>query len=388
MRTDTAPRYSQGEVLEDRVRVVVAMSGGVDSSVAAGLLVRQGHEVIGVHMRLHDVPAAGPANRCCGYDDARDARLVADALSIPFYVMNLREAFERAVMDDLADTYLAGQTPNPCIQCNGVLKFRVLLARAVALGASHLATGHYARIEVVEGRPRLAMAVDTDKDQSYFLFPITAKALERTLFPLGAMTKPEVRQAAESLSLPVADKPESQEICFLPEGDHARFVRSRHPDAPASGDIVTEDGTVVGQHEGYYRYTVGQRRGLGVALGQPAWVLRIDAASRTVVVTTDPDRLGAAGLVASGMVWHTEPPTPHDPVTVRIRHRGRRHAARVYPDDKRIVVAFDDPVRAIAPGQAAVIYRGDRVVGGGWIGRGLSSSDVEQATGEGTWAAK
>ncbi|HHO51921.1 MAG TPA: tRNA 2-thiouridine(34) synthase MnmA, partial [Deltaproteobacteria bacterium] len=340
------------------------------------------------HMRLHDVPAAGPASRCCGYDDAKDARMVADALSIPFYVMNLREAFERAVMDDLADTYLAGQTPNPCIRCNGVLKFRVLLARALALGASHLATGHYARIEADGAGPRLAMATDHDKDQSYFLFPITAQALQRTLFPLGGMTKAEVRGAAQQLALPVADKPESQEICFLPEGDHASFVRSRHPDTPAGGDIVTEDGGVVGQHDGYYRFTVGQRRGLGVSLGQPAWVLRIDAASRTVVVTTDPDRLGKMGLVASGAIWHAPPTEPLETVTVRIRHRGRRHPAQIRIDGERFLVAFESPVRAIAPGQAAVIYSGDRVAGGGWIGRGLSSAELTSENREGAWAAR
>ncbi|MEM6927095.1 MAG: tRNA 2-thiouridine(34) synthase MnmA, partial [Myxococcota bacterium] len=345
-----------------------------DSSVAAGLLVRDGHEVIGVHMRLHDASptAVSSPGRCCGYDDALDARKVAAHLDIPFYVMNLREAFEASVMRDLADTYLAGHTPNPCIQCNGRLKFRVLLSRAKALGAAKLATGHYAQLR--DGV--LAAAVDAGKDQSYFLFSMTAEARSRTWFPLGGMTKAQVREHAASLGLPVADKPESQEICFIPDGNHARFVGERHPEVDASGPIITEDGTVVGQHEAYYRYTVGQRRGLGVALGEPAWVLRIDPNARAVVVTTDPERLGAMGLVASGAVWHGHV-DPGESVRVRIRHRGAKHPARVAKlGDKRFEVAFDDPVRAVAPGQAAVVYRGDEVVGGGWIGRACGRDEL------------
>ena len=367
------------------MRVVVAMSGGVDSSVVAGMLVREGHDVIGVHMRLHDesptAVKAGVSRTCCGVDDALDARRVADALGIPFYVMNLREAFDKAVMRDLADTYVAGRTPNPCIQCNGVLKFRVLLARALALGADRLATGHYARV-VREGDhpPLLAAAADADKDQSYFLFPMTTKALAHTIFPLGGLTKPEVRDLAAGLSLSVANKPESQEVCFLPDGDHARFVRERHPKVGAAGPIVLEDGTVVGEHDGYYRYTVGQRRGLGVALGEPAYVLRVVPERREVVVTTDPDRLGASGLTASGAVWH-RPPEAGEPVQVRIRHRGGRHAATVQCEgSSRFEVAFEEPVRAIAPGQAAVVYQGEVVLGGGWIGRSLSRAEVQRGT--------
>ncbi|MEN0064497.1 MAG: tRNA 2-thiouridine(34) synthase MnmA [Myxococcota bacterium] len=364
------------------MRVVVAMSGGVDSSVAAGLLVREGHEVIGVHMRLHDesttaVPTSRPG-RCCGYDDALDARKVAASLDIPFYVMNLREVFARSVMKDLADTYLRGETPNPCIQCNGRLKFRVLMSRARALGADRLATGHYARIRE-DGA--LACAVDEDKDQSYFLFSMTPDARAQTWFPLGGMTKAEVRAQAESLELPVADKPESQEICFIPDGDHARFVAEQHPDVDASGPVLLEDGTEVGQHEAYYRYTVGQRRGLGVALGQAAWVLRIDPDTRAVTVTTAPERLGSMGLVASGAVWHG-PLEPEERVTVRIRHRGTKHPARVVKlTDKRFEVHFEDPVRAIAPGQAAVVYRGDEVVGGGWIGRACRRDELTALSG-------
>lgn len=346
------------------MRVVVAMSGGVDSSVAAGLLVQAGHDVVGVHMRLHDrSPTAVSAGRCCGYDDALDARRVADQLGIPFYVVNLKEAFDRAVMGDLADTYLAGRTPNPCIQCNGVLKFRILMGRARALGASHLATGHYARI--LPG-PGLGMAADTNKDQSYFLFPMRRSALRRTLFPLGGMTKDEVRAAAAGLGLAVAEKPDSQEVCFLPTGDHAGFVRERHPDVDGSGAFVLEDGTEVGRHDGYFRFTVGQRRGTGVALGTPAWVLRVVPETRDVVLTTDSTRLGVLGLRASSASW-LEEVAPGRRVQVRIRHRGRLQPATITPDGPRFSVAFDDPVRAVAPGQAAVIYDGERVLGGGWI---------------------
>ena len=361
------------------MRVVVAMSGGVDSSVVAGLLVREGHDVIGVHMRLHDesptAVKAGVRKTCCGVDDALDARTVADELGIPFYVMNLRQAFDKAVMQDLADTYLAGFTPNPCIQCNGVLKFQVLLARALALGATHLATGHYARIVRRSNLPLLAAAQDADKDQSYFLFPMTKKALDRTMFPLGGMTKPEVRALAGELSLPVAEKPESQEVCFLPDGNHARFVKERHPEVDGAGSIVLEDGTVVGEHDGYYRFTVGQRRGLGVALGAPAYVVRVVPDTKEVVVTTNPDRLGASGLTASGAVWHLTP-EPGQPVQVRIRHQGALHAATVEREGSRFMVVFDGPVRAVAPGQAAVVYDGNVVLGGGWIGRALTQGEV------------
>ncbi len=240
------------------------MSGGVDSSVTAALLVEQGHDVIGVHMKLHDAAPGSNPGACCGLDDALDARRVADTLGIPFYVMNLRDAFKAAVMDNLADTYLRGATPNPCVQCNGVLKFRILLKRSLALGATHLATGHYARITRAEGGPaRLARAVDRAKDQSYFLFPIAQAALERSLFPLGDMTKEEVRGHARRFGLLTADKPESQEICFVPDDDHARFVREHRPEAEGAGEIVDEDGAVLGHHDGYFRYTVGQRRGLG-----------------------------------------------------------------------------------------------------------------------------
>jgi tRNA-specific 2-thiouridylase len=356
------------------------MSGGVDSSVAAGLLIEQGHDVIGVHMKLHNndarVGRAGgqsltaESGRCCGLDDALDARQVAEKLQIPFYVLDLQEVFQKSVMDEFAGSYLAGRTPNPCVQCNGVLKFRVLLSRALALGADALATGHYARVE--EGR--LKMAADPDKDQTYFLFPVTRNALQKTVFPLGGLRKAEVRAHAARLGLLTADKPESQEVCFLPNDDHARFVRESAPEVDGSGEIVTEDGRVVGQHDGYFRFTVGQRRGLNVALGTPAYVLRVEPKTRRVVVTTEPRRLGATGLVAGRANWYSD---PGGAVTVRVRHRGQLTGAQVQPGaEGSFEVHFEQPVRAVAPGQAAVIYRGDEVVGGGFIERALYADTV------------
>jgi tRNA-specific 2-thiouridylase len=342
------------------VRIVAAMSGGVDSSVVAGLLVEAGHEVIGVHMKLHDVEE-GEAGHCCGLDDAMDARRVADRLNIPFYVMDLRQAFQAAVMDDFAKEYLAGRTPNPCIRCNGVLKFKVLLSRAKALGASHLATGHYARIDDDGG---LMRAVDVAKDQSYFLFPVTRTALRQTLFPLGGMTKPEVRQHAERMGLVTANKPESQEVCFIPDDDHTRFVREHTGTAEGAGEIVDEHGKVLGHHDGYFRFTIGQRRGLGIAMGTPVYVLDIDAISHQVTIGPS-ERLLRQGLVATDMNWFREPGAD-EAIHARIRHRGGLLSAEIEGHDP-CRVRFDAPAHAIAAGQGVVLYAGDEVLGGGWI---------------------
>ncbi len=342
------------------MKVVVAMSGGVDSSVAAALLAEQGHEVIGVHMKLYDADP-DQAGRCCGLDDALDARRVADTLGIPFHVMDLRQAFRRAVIDDLTRSYVAGRTPNPCIQCNGVLKFQVLLQRALALGAEALATGHYAR---VGPGPGLYTARDADKDQTYFLFPLSAAALERTLFPLGGLTKQEVRGHARSLGLATASKAESQEICFVPDGDHAGFVARERPDLDGAGPIVDREGTLLGRHGGYWRYTVGQRRGLGVALGTPVYVERVEPETRTVVVAGG-EHLWHRGLVATDWTWFDRP-DPQEPVEARVRHQGQRVGARVSRDEPTRL-CFSAPVWAVAPGQAVVVYRGERVLGGGWI---------------------
>lgn len=356
------------------MKVAVAMSGGVDSSVAAALLVEQGHDVVGLHMKLHEGASSGGAGRCCGVDDALDARAVAERLGIPFYVLNLQEAFRRAVVDDLVRTYAAGRTPNPCIRCNGVLKYRVLLARATALDATHLATGHYCRIQHGVGPgPALRAARDADKDQSYFLFPIEPTALERALFPLGDLRKDEVRAHAHRLGLATASKPESQEICFIPDDDHGRFV-SEHTTRAGAGDIVDEAGRVLGQHAGFWRYTVGQRRGLGVSLGAPAWVVRVEPDTRRVVVTTDPDRLAHRGLVASDANWFRRP-EPTERVSVRVRHRGALVPCTVGPGEP-LEVGLLAPLRAVAPGQAAVFYAGDTVLGGAWIERAVQPSRV------------
>lgn len=342
--------------------VVAAMSGGVDSSVTAGLLIEQGHDVIGVHMKLHDANPNGGSGTCCGLDDAMDARKVADRLGIPFYVLDLQEAFKKGVMDPFAEEYRRGRTPNPCILCNGVLKFRVLMARAMALGATHLATGHYCRVD----GPTLAMAVDRAKDQSYFLFPITPKALARTMFPLGGMSKPEVRAHAERMGLITANKAESQDVCFLPNGDHGSMVAAT-TDEDGSGEIVDEQGRVLGHHDGYWRYTVGQRRGLGVALGHPAYVLKVEPSTRRVVIGGLPGLL-RQGLTADGCNWFIRP-EPGRRYQVRIRHRGPLHDAqlRLSSDGDLMEVTLSAPARAISPGQAAVVYDGDRVLGGGWI---------------------
>lgn len=348
------------------MKVVVAMSGGVDSSVAAGLLVEQGHEVIAVHMKLHEGAPRADGRHCCGLDDALDARRVSEHLGVPFYVMDLREAFKKAVMDDFADTYARGGTPNPCVKCNGVLKFRVLLDRARLLGASHLATGHYARIGDDHG---LYAAADPDKDQSYFLFPIRPADLGQVLFPLGAMRKPEVRAHAVRLGLVTAHKPESQEVCFIPDDDHTSFVR-RHLDerdgsAPeGAGDIVDESGRVLGQHDAWWRYTVGQRRGLGVAGPAPLYVLSVDPSTRRVVVGPA-ERLEHQGLLATGMTWFHRP-RPGAEIYARIRHRGALIPCTVEGDDPA-TIHFQAPARAVCPGQAVVLYDGDRVLGGGWI---------------------
>jgi tRNA-uridine 2-sulfurtransferase len=349
------------------MRVVAAMSGGVDSSVTAALLLEQGYEVIGIHMKLHDTPEPSvddtTSKTCCGLDDVMDCRRVADKLGIPFYVMDLRTAFTKAVMEDFTKNYVKGWTPNPCIQCNGVLKFKILLQRAQALGAKYLATGHYAQI--TEGSS-LSMAIDQNKDQSYFLFPITKQALEKTLFPLGGMTKAEVRKQAERLGLVTAKKPESQDICFLPNGDHGSFVQDNRPEIDGSGKIIDLEGKVVGMHNGYWNYTIGQRKGLRVALGYPAYVLKIDAVTKTVTLGPK-EHLLSTSLEAQNINWFRKPRSD-EKLFARIRHRGALHACTIEGEDP-IKVNFEATARAVAPGQAVVVYSGTEVICGGWIRR-------------------
>jgi tRNA-uridine 2-sulfurtransferase len=344
--------------------IVVALSGGVDSAAAAALLVEEGHRVVGMSMRLYDARGTEEAagGRCCGPRDLEDARKVCAHLGIPFYVADYEEEFRRAVIDDFVAEYAAGRTPNPCVRCNERIKFKPLLARARALGASHLATGHYARIE----GGRLLRAVDAQKDQSYFLFAMPAGDLDRLLFPLGGMTKEEVRARARAYALPNADKAESQEICFVPDGDHVAFVE-RHAGAFEAGELVDGSGRVVGGHDGIHRFTVGQRRGLGRSLGPtPSYVVSVDALTRRVVVGARQDAARSEVAVAD-VRWVAGPPSAPVRAGVQVRHRHRAAAAEVVPEGSAARVVFDRPEWAVAPGQAAVFYDGPVVLGGGWI---------------------
>ena len=343
------------------MRVVVAMSGGVDSSVAAGRLVEQGHDVIGVHLKLHDGPA-GSGKTCCGLEDALDAREVAAALGIPFYVWDMQTAFDAAVKRPFAEAYTQGLTPNPCVLCNGSLKFDLLWSRARGLGAEKLATGHYARVE--DGR--LYAATDKDKDQSYFLFPVRREVLDGLIFPLGGSTKAEVRADAERMGLVTASKPESQDVCFLPTHDHTGFVAARYPDLDGSGEIVDEAGAVLGRHSGYWRYTVGQRRGLGVAAAEPRYVLRVEPETRRVVIGPE-SALQHTALRAIGVHWLRRP-SADEAVTARIRHRGALIPVDLTEaEGTHARMRFRAPARAATPGQAVVLYADDEVLGGGWI---------------------
>lgn len=352
-----------------RERVLVAMSGGVDSSLAAALLVEAGHEVVGVTMHL-----AGDTSRCCSLDDADDARRVAERLGIRFYVASYGERFRSEVMEPFADAYLSGRTPIPCVACNRRFKFHHLLERARALGATRVATGHYARVveDPETGRRRLLRAQDHAKDQSYFLFDLSQAQLARIDMPLGALTKEEVRARARALGLPVADKPESQEICFVPDGDYARVVEALRPQAvPGPGEIVDQAGQVLGRHRGIHHFTVGQRRGIGIGAAEPLYVLSIDPERNRVCV--GPERaLGAREAFLEGVHWiGGAVPDGEVRAAVRVRHRHAPAPAAIAPlPDARARVRFDAPVRAVTPGQAAVFYRGDEVLGGGWIARG------------------
>jgi tRNA-specific 2-thiouridylase len=358
-------------------RVAVAMSGGVDSSVTAALLKDQGYEVIGISMRVWDPTAffAGrecEAQTCCSPDDVRDAGRIADQLGIPFYVVNFEEAFRSLVVDDFVSEYYRGRTPNPCARCNRLVKFGLLLDKAVELGADSMATGHYARIEQGEdGFHHLLKGVDPKKDQSYFLFGLTQAQLSRSLFPLGALTKPEVRELANRYGLRVAEKKESQEICFIPDDDYVRFIEAEQDPGRLSGDIVTREGTVVGRHKGTHRYTVGQRRGLGIAWREPLYVLAVDAVRRRVIVGPR-EELCHSGLEAADMNWIMPAPKEELVTTCRIRYRHQPVPCRVVPlADNRVTVHFDAPEKSITPGQAVVFYDGDRVLGGGWIERAI-----------------
>jgi tRNA-specific 2-thiouridylase len=343
-------------------RVFVAMSGGVDSSVTAALLLEQGHDVTGVTMQLW--PSSADEGGCCSVSAIRDARRVCDLLGIPHYTLNYRDAFEREVVTPFAEEYAAGRTPNPCIVCNDRLKFSDLLAKVSTQGADYLATGHYARIaRDGGGRPWLSRAVDPTKDQSYFLYRLTRPQLERVLFPVGELHKTEVRAIAARIGLAVAEKPDSQEVCFAAAGEHAEVVRDRSPQALVPGDIVNECGAVLGRHDGIANYTVGQRKGLGIGGGEPRFVLAIDAAANRVIVG-DRERLLVTRLVAEHTVWHG---AQTEDVDAMARYRMTARPARAMIDGDRLTVDFAEPIEGIAPGQAVVCYRGDIVLGGGMI---------------------
>lgn len=345
---------------------MVAMSGGVDSSVAAALLKEQGHEVLGISLRVWSYESQAQCGSCCSPDDIDDARRVAERLDIPFYVANVEELFKERVVSPFVQSYLGGETPIPCLACNQDVKFGFLLHRAAQLDAA-LATGHYARIDEAGGRRRLLKAVDAAKDQTYFLFTLGQPELERLVFPVGGMTKPEVRAAAERFGLVTTNKPESMEICFVPDGDYAGFVEKVAGPQPG-GDIVSTSGEVLGHHDGIHRYTIGQRKGLNLAAGHPLYVLQIDSASRQVVVgPANETRRGDFTLRRPHWV-DGEVPLGR-PVQVRVRHRHQGAGASITAtDDGQLHVTFDEPVRAVTPGQAAVVYDGDVVLGGGWIG--------------------
>lgn len=371
-------------------RVVLAMSGGVDSSVAADLLLRAGHEVIGVFMRHGEespaaacaVPGTASGNSlpivsgrldhkqgCCSASDAEDARRVADRLNIPFYALNLQREFGR-IIDYFVDEYTAGRTPNPCVMCNNWIKFGKLFDYADSVGAEFVATGHYARLEARENdhaTPALLRGIDDAKDQSYVLFGIERRYLSRMLLPVGGFEKPHIRALAADIGLRVAEKRDSQEICFVTSGKHDEFIRARRQPVDTSGEIVTTTGEVVGSHPGIERFTIGQRKGLGVAMGDPYYVVRIEPATRRVVIGEKQD-LARSELSARRANWLVDPIAGEFRCYAQIRYNAsaRPATATILPDN-RLQVTFDEPQHGVAPGQAVVLYDGDRVLGGGWI---------------------
>jgi tRNA-specific 2-thiouridylase len=363
--------------------IAVAMSGGVDSSTVAAMLRAEGHNVVGLTMQLwnqrrlagHEGMPESVQGRCCSLDDVYDARRVAETIGIPYYVVNHEERFERDVVRPFVEQYLSGRTPIPCSLCNNHLKFDQLLIVAQQIGADALATGHYARVEFDErtGRWLLKRPTDRSKDQTYFLFGLTQAQLSRTLFPLGGMIKPEVRRLAEQHGLALAQKPDSQEICFVPGGDYKKFLDAYLAEQGESlpdtaGELVTTDGLVVGEHRGIHNFTVGQRKGLGVATGSPLYVIQIKGDSRQVVVG-DQEELYTHTLRVRriNLISVENLPEPMK-VTVKIRHRHEGAAALIEKSgDDEILATFEQPQRAVTPGQAAVFYADDVVVGGGWI---------------------
>jgi tRNA-uridine 2-sulfurtransferase len=352
-----------------RERVIVAMSGGVDSAVAAGLLVREGYEVIGVTMRLwsrDDAEGRLHQKRCCGVEDTEDARAAAEVLGIPHYVLNLEEEFGRRVVDYFVGEYERGRTPNPCLACNEHVKFRALLDRAVALDADRLATGHYARIRRGTKGFELHRALDANKDQSYVLYTLQQAELQRLLFPVGEYAKPEIRRLALEMGLPLHDKPDSAEICFVPGNDYRAFLAKRLPSRP--GAVLDADGNPVGRHDGIAGFTIGQRKGIG-AFGGKRFVTDIDPELNLITIGPEDD-LMSDRLWTERPSWTAgRPPAQAFEAMVKVRYKSEPAFARVRVHEESLEVAFSQPLRAITPGQAAVLYDGDRVIGGATIAR-------------------
>ncbi|MGE5731488.1 MAG: tRNA 2-thiouridine(34) synthase MnmA, partial [Gemmatimonas sp.] len=355
-------------------RVLVAMSGGVDSSVAAAMLVEQGYDVVGATMKLFCHDGDLPDRPCCSLDSVNDARRVCQSLGVPHYVLNLESAFGRDVVDDFVQEYASGRTPIPCVRCNTFTKFRDLLVKADAIDATWIATGHYAR--TVDGE--LHRGLDRSKDQSYFLWGIDRAVLRRMLLPVGAQTKVETRAVAHRLGLEViAEKTESQDICFVPDGDHTKIIRQRlGDDAPAlaNGPFVLSNGSTVGTHDGFARFTIGQRRGLPGGFREPMFVVDIRPRDRAVVIGPREELLGR-GVIARSINWLVDAPSIGSRVSIQIRHRASPASAEIVRvDGDEIELALDEPVTAITPGQSLVLYDGDRVLGGGLIERGMRAS--------------
>ncbi len=351
-------------------KVAVAMSGGVDSSVAAAMLRQQGYDVIGMMLRLWSQPGMEDSNRCCTPDAMAQARRVAASLDIPFYVIDAKNVFREEVVSYFLEGYARGETPNPCLACNRHVRWDFLLEHALAMGAEYMATGHYARRQTTDGgRHTLLRAIDLTKDQSYVLHVLSQKQLARALFPVGEYPKLEIREMAKTLNLSVASRPDSQDLCFLAGEDYRTFLQEYLPQAPLTGEILTRDGRTLGRHSGLPFYTIGQRKGLGVASPQPLYVLEKDVASNTLIVGAAQE-MGSRELVAEPVNW-TAGIVPQGPfhASVKIRYSTQAVEGLVTPleNGRRACVRFDTPLRDITPGQAAVFYQGDMVVGGGLI---------------------